>query len=240
MFVKETEEQDKSSDSDDNVPVASYLRPKTLSTLTYQQIEDCKTRPQVERAIGVTVAKWFDGVKCFGQVDRFRTVRKRCVYHVTYTDGDEEEMSQIELRDGYLLGLSDEIEAQWNSYNLGKKGTTKKDKQKDKADKSDGEASAEEGSVYGASSEEDYMRRAAKTRRKEKCTKSKRGSKKQELSGHLLPQAGEKTVAAEAYGKLTIEQQRICAAKINWNTKKVILLLHFLLQCIVTSFCHSM
>jgi hypothetical protein len=32
----------------------------------------------------------------------------------TYTDGDKEELSQTELRDGYLLGLSKEIETQWN------------------------------------------------------------------------------------------------------------------------------
>jgi hypothetical protein len=43
----------------------------------------------------------------------FRTARKSFVYHVTYSYGDEEEFSQVELRDGYLLGLSAEIEVQW-------------------------------------------------------------------------------------------------------------------------------
>ena len=57
----------------------------------------------------MTVAKQFDGVEYRGTVDSWRSARKRSYYHVTYTDGDEEELSQTELRDGYVLGLSDEI-----------------------------------------------------------------------------------------------------------------------------------
>jgi hypothetical protein len=50
------------------------------------------------------VAKIFEGVEFRGIVDGFRSARQRLYYHVTYTDGDEEEMSQAELRDAYLLG----------------------------------------------------------------------------------------------------------------------------------------
>jgi hypothetical protein len=101
-FVPETEHQDVSGDSDDNVPMARILRPKKKGSLTYQQIKDCKDGPQGDKAVGVTVAKKFDGVVFKGLVDRFRTERKRHIYHVTYTDGDEEELSQIELRDAYV------------------------------------------------------------------------------------------------------------------------------------------
>ncbi len=38
--VPETEAQDRSSDSEDNVLVATLLRPKSSSTLTLQQIEE--------------------------------------------------------------------------------------------------------------------------------------------------------------------------------------------------------
>jgi hypothetical protein len=90
-FVPETEQNDGSGDSEDNVPVARLLRPKNKGSLTFQQIKDCQNGPQADKAIGVTVAKTFDGVEFKGVVDSFRTERKRHIYHVTYTDGDEEE-----------------------------------------------------------------------------------------------------------------------------------------------------
>jgi hypothetical protein len=90
-------------------------------------------------------AKTFDGVEFKGTVDSFRQARTRFYYHVTYTDGDEEELSQTELRDGYILGLSDEIERQWQTY----KDSTKQDKIVDQAnDNSEDEGSDGEGSQY--------------------------------------------------------------------------------------------
>ncbi len=74
------------------------LRPKTVSTRTYQQVG-----PQGERAIGVTVAKKFDGVEFRGIVDSFRSARIFFYRHVTYLDGDEKELSQTKLRDDYLF-----------------------------------------------------------------------------------------------------------------------------------------
>jgi hypothetical protein len=113
-FIAETEQQDipDSSDSDDDVPVATLLRQDKAHILSSQQIQDCLEGPKGEKAIGVTVAKTFDSVEYRGTVDRFRTARSRTYYHVTYTDGDEEELTQRELRDGYILGLSKEIVAQ--------------------------------------------------------------------------------------------------------------------------------
>jgi hypothetical protein len=110
--VPETEQQDKSSDSEDDIPVARSLRPKKMCSLTYQKIAEYKEGPLGERAIiGVIMAKMFDGVKFRGQVNKFRTTRKD-FYHVTYTDGDEEELSQTELRDAFLLVSSEELKAE--------------------------------------------------------------------------------------------------------------------------------
>jgi hypothetical protein len=64
--MPETEQQGNSSDSDDNVPVSTLLRQDKAQTLTLQQIQDCKEGPQGEKAIGVTVAKTFDGVEYRG------------------------------------------------------------------------------------------------------------------------------------------------------------------------------
>ncbi len=90
-MVPETEVQETSSYSEDNVPVATLLRPKSKSTLTLLQTEECKVGPIGDRAVGKTVAKMFDGVEFRGIVDRFRTERTRFVYHITYSDGDEED-----------------------------------------------------------------------------------------------------------------------------------------------------
>jgi hypothetical protein len=59
--VKETENQDKASDSEDDIPVATLLRQEKGRplTLTLQQIHDCKEGPVEERAISVTIAKDF-------------------------------------------------------------------------------------------------------------------------------------------------------------------------------------
>jgi hypothetical protein len=53
-------------------------------------------------------------------------------------------LSQIELRDAYLLGLSEEIEKQWKLMNDGKKAK----QTEDKADDSEVETSEGEGSEY--------------------------------------------------------------------------------------------
>jgi hypothetical protein len=58
--VAETELQDESSD--DDIPVATLLRQENSVTLIEQQIKDCQEGPQGMRAIGVSVAKVFDGV----------------------------------------------------------------------------------------------------------------------------------------------------------------------------------
>jgi hypothetical protein len=63
MHVDETEQQDKSSDSEDEIPVLTLVRQEKGVTLTSQQIQDCRdgTHTQGERAIGVSVAKLFGG-----------------------------------------------------------------------------------------------------------------------------------------------------------------------------------
>ena len=67
-LVPETEQQDASSESDDDVPVAQLLRPRNTSNLTKEQIDECKEGPVGDKAVGKTVAKMFDGVKYTGIV----------------------------------------------------------------------------------------------------------------------------------------------------------------------------
>jgi hypothetical protein len=76
-LIKETEEQDSDDDSEDNVPIASVVLKKKNSSLTREQIENCKVGPIGEKALGVTVAKQFDGVEYRGTVDSWRSARKR-------------------------------------------------------------------------------------------------------------------------------------------------------------------
>jgi hypothetical protein len=40
--------------------------------LSLQQIQDCKEGPVGERAVGVTIAKTFDGIEFKGTIDSFR------------------------------------------------------------------------------------------------------------------------------------------------------------------------
>ncbi len=136
-------------------------RPTTVCSLTFQHIQDCKVGRKGKRAVGVTVAKMFDGVEFRGEVDMFRQVRQRYYYHVTYSDGDEEELSQVELRDGYLLGLSGEIEAQWSLL----EGVDKGKEVVDTKDQSEGQTSDGEGSEYDR---HDYESEVKKTKRKRK------------------------------------------------------------------------
>jgi hypothetical protein len=216
--VAETEAQERSSDSEDNVPLASLLPPKSSSALTMQQIEECNVGPVGDKAIGKTVAKFFDGVQFRGIVDRFRTERKRFVYHVTYTDGDEEEFSQVELRDGYVLGLLAEIEAQWKAYKLGSKYVSGEDVILDSED----EGSDVEGSRYATSSEDEVVPNKNKRLRKENALGSKTKAKQSvELSRVVLPKPGDKNVTAEAFGKLSAKQQTSVADRVNKKTKKV-------------------
>ena len=170
--AEEIEDQDKASDSEDDIPFATLLRQEKGNELSLEQIQDCKEGPVGERAIGVTVAKIFDGVEYRGTIDSFRKARQRYYYHVTYSDGDEEELNQAELRDGYILGLSEVIEVQKT------------------------------------------VERAEKRKRTTK-------KKKKELSDVILPESGDKTVAAEAFHKLDANQKQLVADKVNRQTKKV-------------------
>jgi hypothetical protein len=210
--VEETEKQDKASDSEDDIPVATLLRQEKGMPLSLQQIQDCKEGPVEERAIGVTIAKIFDGVEYRGKIDVFRKARQRIYYHVTYSDGDEEELLQAELRDGYILGLSAEIEAQWRKY----KAQTE-DPNID--GKSGDEASEDEGSQYDNTDYNEEVRQ----KRKQRDGKTKRTAKKKQiaLSEVVLPQSGDKTVVAEAFQNLDDNQKQLVADKVNRKTKKV-------------------
>ena len=154
---------DTTSDSDDEVPVALLLKTKKAGNLTLEAIEDCKEGLVGEKAVGKTVAKYFDDVKFTGIIDRFGTERKRHIYHVTYSDGDEKEWSQRELRDGYVLGLGPDIATQWKKL---KQSDAKRKLNVDNESKSDEEASEGEGSIYAASSEEETCARKPKRRKK--------------------------------------------------------------------------
>ncbi len=68
LHIEETEVQDKSSDSEDEIPLATLVRHEKGKSLTLQQIQDCKEGPLEERAVGVTIAKTFDGVEFRGTI----------------------------------------------------------------------------------------------------------------------------------------------------------------------------
>jgi hypothetical protein len=81
-----------SSDDEDNIPMSILLhKPKKLN-------RDARGEIIVgEAAIGVGIAKLFEGLGMFrGIVDRVRKEGRETLYHVLYTDGDEEELSHYE------------------------------------------------------------------------------------------------------------------------------------------------
>jgi hypothetical protein len=168
-FVPETEVQDAGSDSDDNIPVVTLLRKEKGTTLSLQQINDCKEGPKGEKAIGVSVAKLFEGVEFRGIVDSFRTARQRLYYHVTYSDGDEEEMSQAELRDGYVLGLAEEIQTQWETMKQGEKTKAIEDTDVSEVETSDGE-----GSEYDRAEYNEEMKNKKRKRKENKTSSTKK------------------------------------------------------------------
>jgi hypothetical protein len=121
------------------------------------------------------------------------------------------------LRDGFVLGLAPDIEAEWEKF---------KEKDKDKVDEdNESDTSSGEGSVYDKSSEEEEMKKNAKRRRKNKSTKplekTKQRAKPNDLSGFILPKSGDKTVAGEAFQKLSSSQKKVVAENVNKKTKKV-------------------
>jgi hypothetical protein len=116
------------------------------------------------------------------------------------------------LRDGYILGLSGEIETQWRKF----KSQTA---DLNRGDKSEDEGSEDEGSQYDNT---DYNAEV-REKRKQRDEKTKRTTKKirTELSDLILPECGDKTVAPEAFRKLDANQKKLVADKVNRQTKKV-------------------
>ncbi len=221
---------DKSNDSEDDRPIVITLRQEKGQSLNAQQIQDCKEGPLGEKAVGVTIAKTFDGVQFRATIDSFRTARKRFYYHVTYSDGDEEELSQRELRDGFVLGLSKEIKEQWVKYIGAKKDT----EGSEKGEKSQDESSGGESSDYG---NKDYNEEV-RSKRKQRKENRKRSIKKKthELSETMLPQPGDKTASAEAFAKLDGNQKRLVAEKVNRKTKKVLCFCHVRITVFIASY----
>jgi hypothetical protein len=192
----------------------SARRQEIGSQLSLDQLKEIEVGPQGEKAVGVTVAKMFDKDKFFGKVDSFRTVRQRIYYHVVYTDGGEEEMTQLELRNAYVLGLSDVINAQWKKYKISTGQLDSNDKDEaSEIDSSDGSGSDYDNRDFNAE-----VRQIKRQRRQAKRSKKK---SKNDLSVVVLPSPGDKTVAAEAFLKLSVEQKKQVAAKVNKHTKKV-------------------
>jgi hypothetical protein len=161
----------------------------------------------------------FEGVEFRGTVDRFRQERKRMYYHVTYTDGDEEEYTQTELRDGHVLGLSEEMEREWAKF----KSQTSNEKEVSDSSESDDFSSDKSSDEEIPKPPQKKRKENAKSSKKKtnKSNKTKQVSGKDALSDQLLPLTGSKNVTSEAYAKLTIEQQDIVAANIDLKTKKV-------------------
>ncbi len=142
---------------------------------------------------------------------------------MTYEDGDEEELSQKELRDCYILALSPQIEAQWVAFS---KTITKKHLDENVEGSNEGQSEDQamsdgEGSLYDKGSDEEELIKKRKKRRKEPVARGpKKGQKP--MSGLVLPVPGEKTVAAEAFGKLNASDKELVSLNINRKTKKVV------------------
>ncbi len=215
VYIPETEVQESSVNPD-----------KEDTSLTLEKIQDLREGPKGEGAVGKIDAKVFDGVEYRGTVDSFR---QRFYYHITYTDGDEEDMSQIELRDAYLLANTEEIEAEWVQLKGLEKEKDVCEMQVNTVQASEGETSGSEGSEYDR---HDYDEEMKQTKRKRKTTYKpakqrpktyKRANAKRvnELSGVILPHDGDKTVAGEAFSKLDDAQKKLVTEKVNKKTKQV-------------------
>jgi hypothetical protein len=113
-----------------------------------------------------------------------------------------------------LLGLSDDIIRQWNLLKGGKNAKQNKEKALD----SEVDTSEGEGSEYD---KDDYESEIKNKKRQRKENKKSSNKKKKELSAIVLPLPGDKTVAAEAFEKLTEPQNKMVADRVNKTTKKV-------------------
>lgn len=123
---------------------------------------------------------------------------------------------QTELRDGYVLGLTKEIEELWKKYMGGNKETESSDKD----ETSQGESSGDEGSDYGNKEFNEEVRGKRKQRKENR--KRSKPQKNKELSETMLPKPGDKNVSAEAFAQLDEQQKLVVAEKVNRKTKKVL------------------
>jgi hypothetical protein len=141
-------------------------------------------------------------------------------------------MTQIELRDAYMLANTDLIEAEWTLLKSLEKGKEASERQDD----SDVETSDGEGGEYDRL---DYESEVKQTKRKRKeVPKKAKKPQKNELAGVILPQSGDTTVAGEAFAKLNKAQKKVVTDKVNKKTKQVnLLLILFLLQSKLTYLC---
>ncbi len=108
------------------------------------------------------------------------------------------------MRDGYVLGLAKEIQPQWKT--LKKTGKAKDDE--DKEDENAEEDTDGEGSLYDESEEEKLTSKRRKTETKKPSQGPAKHGKSLALSGIILPRTGDKSVAGEAFRKLSSKQEK--------------------------------
>jgi hypothetical protein len=98
--TKTNDSPDNSCEDEDNVPVATILAKEKAQTNknTSRSLRDRNGDIVTgEMAVGVGIAKFFQDLGMFkGVVDRVRKEGRELLYHVTYEDGDEEELSLYE------------------------------------------------------------------------------------------------------------------------------------------------
>ena len=90
-----------SDDDDDLVPLASLVAKEKLDVLAAVSTKAASiVYPVGEAAIGVQVARDFGGKHgiCNGKITTVNLTGRRPLYHCVYTDGDEEDYNQAELR----------------------------------------------------------------------------------------------------------------------------------------------
>ncbi len=100
-----------SDDEEDNVPIVTLVSNEKLNVIA--NVAANVTVPEGDACVGLEVARDFGGEHgvCLGTIVRVDMHRRRALYHVLYSDGDEEDYDAAELQYAREFFIAHSLEA---------------------------------------------------------------------------------------------------------------------------------
>jgi hypothetical protein len=218
-----------SDEEGDDVPIAATLpgKPQAATQPKKRKVSRVKNSWVYEPAISSASSYWDSSLSYARVLDRPDYCEKVAdegnvlVTAKDVTGTSPKRTEALPAEDDDASSGSDESEAYALPKKISKPKRVQAKQQKKPKKNKDKDIMSDVSTSEGEGSENDMDDNEPEVPNKKRPRKSSTKKKHNDLSAHVMPLPGEKTVASEAFGKLTSPQKKMVADRVNKTTKKV-------------------